>query len=71
MKELKELLLHCWRLLVEPTHDGLLMMQPLRGQVIYKDGNKTIPMSYRTACDYAEIATMSDGPGATVVRWKK
>lgn len=53
---LRERLLHCWRLIVEPSGRNCLfgVSMPRRWRVKYRDGYSQ-PMAYDVACDYAEI----------------
>jgi hypothetical protein len=49
-------LLHYWRLLTEPSGRGRLQtVTARRWYVQYRDGNKTVPLCYNVACDYAEM----------------
>lgn len=57
---MKKKLIHWIRLLFEPRHHGLFLNQPKRWFVRYPPdkhgrGGDTVPMSYATACDYANI----------------
>lgn len=49
-------LLHCWRLLVEPSGHNCLfgVSMPRRWRVKYRDGYSQ-PMAYDVACDYAAM----------------
>ena len=59
-------LLHVWRLTFEPSgKERLLCFGNPKWQVIYNDGNKSIPMHYDVACDYADMF------GGKVVKYQR
>ncbi len=46
-------LIHWLRMIFEPDHSGLISRQPRRWYVLYADGQRSIPMGYRMAHEYA------------------